>query len=438
MTPNSTDADMPNRIDRLARLSLLLALAVALSGVVLRDSQTAPFWGGLLLAFGEAALVGGLADWFAVRALFVHPFGLPFPHTAIIPRNRLRIVREIRSLVLTEWLPRPLLIGKIQGYDFVDQALVPLLKGLEPQLREGLRTVARDGLAVVDLQPLAEPLARGLGGAADNQRVRTFLSEIVSRAREGNWLEPLMRALVVRLEQWADSPPSQAAIRERLERAADTYQDRGWFKSLTFQVAQVFGGIDLDEATALLQREIKQFAAEQLGEAGQLRQVVRDGLAEVEQRLREEPDYLADLSQYVAAISQEHALTGLLGPVLETLRLQALRSLENPASPLLVPVFDVLNRFVVSRVVTDATLRDTVNGWCRRLAGALVERHHEVIGTLVEEQLSRLSDDRLTALLEARVGEDLNWIRLNGTFVGGLIGVALYLVFALLGPMVRP
>jgi uncharacterized membrane-anchored protein YjiN (DUF445 family) len=428
---------MPNPIDRLARQSLLLALLMAMLGVLLRDSHVAPFWGGLLLAFGEAALVGGLADWFAVRALFVHPFGLPFPHTAIIPRNRLRIVREIRSLVLTEWLPRPLLIGKIQGYDFVDQALVSLLKGLEPQLREGLRTVARDGLAVIDLHPLAGPLARGLASAADNQRVRAFLAEIITRAREGNWLEPLMRALVVRLEQWADLPASQAAIRERLERAADTYQDRGWFKSLTFQFAQVFGGIDLDEATTLLQREIKQFANEQLSEAGQLRQVVRDGLGEVERRLREDPDYLADLSQYVVAISQEDALAGLLGPVLETLRLQALRSLESPTSPLLVPVFDILHR-LTERVGDDASLRDTVNGWCRRLAITLVERHHDVIGTLVEEQLSRLSDERLTALLEARVGEDLNWIRLNGTFVGGLIGVVLYLLFALLGLLVRP
>ena len=75
-----------------------------------------------MLAFAEAALVGGLADWFAVRALFVHPFGIPFPHTALIPRNRPRIVAKIRELVQNEWLPQSLLAAKIQSFDFVAPA----------------------------------------------------------------------------------------------------------------------------------------------------------------------------------------------------------------------------------------------------------------------------------------------------------------------------
>src|SRR5205085_8793527 len=82
-------------VGRWAKVSLLAALAVAITGLLLRDSGVAPQVGGMLLAFGEAALVGGLADWFAVRALFAHPFGIPFPHSALIPRNRRRIVAEI-------------------------------------------------------------------------------------------------------------------------------------------------------------------------------------------------------------------------------------------------------------------------------------------------------------------------------------------------------
>src|SRR5262245_52116007 len=93
------------RVDRWAKASLLAGLALAVAGLLLRNGGAWPFVGGLLLAFGEAALVGGLAYWFAVRALFAHPFGIPFPHSALIPRNRRRIVAEIRSLVEHEWLP---------------------------------------------------------------------------------------------------------------------------------------------------------------------------------------------------------------------------------------------------------------------------------------------------------------------------------------------
>ncbi len=103
---------MPKRVGLWAQLSLLLALGIALLGVCLQQGGLAPFWGGLLLAFGEAALVGGLADWFAVRALFAHPLGLPFPHTAVIPRNRRRITHEVSNLVLTEWLPLSVLSAR--------------------------------------------------------------------------------------------------------------------------------------------------------------------------------------------------------------------------------------------------------------------------------------------------------------------------------------
>src|SRR5882757_8390045 len=116
-----------NRIDRWAKLSLLLALAIAVLGFALRESKLAVFAGGLLLAFGEAALVGGLADWFAVRALFAHPFGIPFPHSALIPRNRRRIVAEIRGLVEHEWLPRPMLVARINAFDFVTDAIMPFV-----------------------------------------------------------------------------------------------------------------------------------------------------------------------------------------------------------------------------------------------------------------------------------------------------------------------
>src|SRR5438445_12132287 len=121
---------MPRRIDRWARVSLLLALGLAVLGWYLQQSVPAPFWGGLLLAFGEAALVGGLADWFAVRALFVRPLGLPFPHAALIPRNRRRITHEICDLLLTEWLPLSLLRSRMETFDFVGAGMHTIVEPL--------------------------------------------------------------------------------------------------------------------------------------------------------------------------------------------------------------------------------------------------------------------------------------------------------------------
>jgi uncharacterized membrane-anchored protein YjiN (DUF445 family) len=424
----------PNRIDRWAKGSLLAALVVALAGLTLRDSKAAPFWGGLLLAFGEAALVGGLADWFAVRALFVHPFGIPFPHTALVPRNRKRIIAEISHLVQHEWLPRSLLVGKVANFDFVGGGLLPVLEPLKPHLREVLRSVVRDALARVSPENLAAFLARGVAGSVDEEKVGPFLADLAQRAREQGWLEPLLREWVKKLQAWADSAQSRAMIHLRLEQAASAYRQRGPFKALTYQVAELFGGVDLDAASTVLQEEIKRFAEDQLTEQGQLPQIVREGLKTIECRLREEPAYLNEVRRFLVENSEEATLGVLLQPVLVSLRGEGLRELEGPESRLLAWAMDQLDRWL-ERVTAEGPARDQVNAWCRGLAESVIEQHHSLLGVLVAEQLGRLSEENLSELIQARVGEDLNWIRLNGTFVGGLVGVVLYLLFTLVGAL---
>jgi uncharacterized membrane-anchored protein YjiN (DUF445 family) len=417
----------PNRMEGLARGSLVLAVAIAVAGKVL--GLQSPFWGGLLFAFGEAALVGGLADWFAVRALFVHPFGIPFPHTAIIPRNRQRIVQEIRGLVEEEWLPRSLLVGKVNAFDFVGNGLLPMAESLRPRLVELVRSVAADILAGVEPQALAGFLARGVAGSINPDRVGPILADLVARAREQRWLEPLLREWVAKLQAWSERPESRATIRRQLEQAANAYREQGWFKNVTYKLAEKLGGIDLDDAAIVLLAEVRQFANEQMAEGGAVPEIVRDGLTEIERRLREDPNFLQDVRAFILETSETGSLTLLLEPVIASLRTEGLRELDAEHSKLVGLAMEQLDTWL-ERLSADAALREQVNAWCRRIVVAQVEQHHTLIGALVEEQLNRLSERNLSELIEDKVGEDLNWIRLNGAFVGGLIGVALYLAFS--------
>jgi uncharacterized membrane-anchored protein YjiN (DUF445 family) len=417
----------PNRMEGLARGSLVLALAIAVAGKVL--GLHFPFWGGLLFAFGEAALVGGLADWFAVRALFVHPFGIPFPHTAIIPRNRERIVQEIRGLVEEEWLPRSLLVGKVNAFDFVGSGLLPMAKSLRPRLVELVRSVAGDIFADVEPRALAGFLARGVAGSIDPDKVGPILADLVARAREQRWLEPLLREWVAKLQAWSERPESRATIRRQLEQAANAYREQGWFKNVTYKLAEKLGGIDLDDAAIVLLAEVRQFANEQMAEGGAVPEIVRDGLTEIERRLREDPSFLHDVREFILQTSETGSLTLLLEPVIASLRAEGLRELDADDSKLVGLAMEQIDTWL-GRLSADAALREQVNAWCRRIVAARVEQHHTLIGALVEEQLNRLSERNLSELIEDKVGEDLNWIRLNGAFVGGLIGVALFLLFS--------
>src|SRR5262249_32389182 len=200
------------RVGWWAKASLLAALAVAITGLLLRNSGTAPVLGSMMLAFGEAALVGGLADWFAVRALFAHPFGIPFPHSALIPRNRRRIVAELSNLVQNEWLPQTLLTDKLAQFDFVGSAVIPFVRSHKDSIRRLLRTAASTVLGSVDPRPIAGFLARAVGGALHNDQLIHFAVDLLRRAREENWLEPVLRELLVRLEAWAGSKESFRVI----------------------------------------------------------------------------------------------------------------------------------------------------------------------------------------------------------------------------------
>lgn len=420
--------EQPRPISRLALFALFAALFVALGGLALQRNDIAPFWGGLLLAFGEAALVGGLADWFAVRALFGHPMGIPFPHTALIPRSRKRIIKEISNLVQKEWLPQSLLISKIESLDFVRQALLPVIEPMRPLLRDLLRNVGRDLLKTASPDDTARVLGETLARSMSTESVGPFLAGLARRAADQRWLEPMLREWAQKLHNWAESADSRTVIRNRLERAAMSYQERSFMRALTYELASRMGGINLDEAADAIQEQLRLFAEDQLKERSPMNKIVRDGLYNIERRLREEPDFLKDLKEFVLDTSQHRELPTLLRPMLVSLREVALEQMEKPEGGLLDWTTASIDSWL-NRLSRDQELCDRVNAWCRDLAKKLLAQHHSLIGTLVEEQLDLLSEEKLTALIQDRVGEDLSWIRLNGTFVGGLIGVALYLLF---------
>jgi uncharacterized membrane-anchored protein YjiN (DUF445 family) len=157
---------------------------------------------------------------------------------------------------------------------------------------------------------------------------------------------------------------------------------------------------------------------------------VRNGLTSLESRLREDPAFLADVRSFLMQTSETGTLTVLLEPMLTSLRAEAEKELNSGDSRLVVAAIHQLDVWL-ERLHRDTALRQEVNDWCGRMAAQMVEKHHSLIGFLVEEQLDRLSDETLSERIQSRVGEDLNWIRLNGTFVGGLVGACLYLMFTL-------
>lgn len=419
------------RVSRWALYSLFFALSLAIVGYLLKRHGYAPFWSGLLLAFGEAALVGGLADWFAIRALFAHPFGIPFPHTAIIPNNRKRLVAQIRDLVQNHWLSRDYLHEKISEFDFVEGALMPLVGAEQSHLQKPLRDVARQLAHGLSADAISTYLASVAGRVIEAKEVAPFLAEAAKRAHQQGWLEPFLKMGMGRLQDWAESMECRHTIRRHLEQAAEQYKSRGWFKNFTFEMAEAVGGIDLDTATTVLQQQIHRFAQAQMEPESSLGQQIKQTLSNIESRLNHDPSFIEGLQKFLSDSSEQGTVQGMIAAIVHSLKDEGIRRLDSDDSRLIAWCLERVNLWL-SNVREDDEQRAWINQGCHNLASMVIDRHHELIGALVEEQLNRLTDEDLTELIETKVGEDLHWIRLNGTFVGGLIGAVLYLFFSLL------
>lgn len=388
------------------------------------------FWMDLITAGFDAAMVGGLADWFAVTALFRHPLGLPIPHTAIIAKRRAKIIDSIASMVQDEWLSPAVLGARLQkvapGELLLDWLEAPEhVERLGAPVRDLLRAVARllndpalSGFVERTLQRelRAVPLDASAGGW-----LLRFSDSDASRAA----FESAARSIA----NLAQQPQTAEALQTWLDRAADQLHADG--KRL----------IPLVLRRKVVQRKLVEaacdyaaveFAAAAADPQHQLRSTVFGAVRRFGERLAHgDARAIAQLEQVRAAVVDSLETRPLIGDLLGRLQQQVETELTQDGSRLSAFVDEQLRRGILDWLRQPAN-RDSFDDWVRSTATDLLQRNHHQIGLTVRENLEALETDALVAQIEARVGSDLQFIRLNGALVGGLIGILLALLHHLI------
>jgi uncharacterized membrane-anchored protein YjiN (DUF445 family) len=406
-----------------------VSLAVAVAGAVAAHVglRSGPFadalWLRILGAGFEAAVVGGLADWFAVTALFRHPLGIPIPHTAIIPARRAKMIESIVNMVEEEWLS-PEVIGQRLGRLAPSDLLIDWLR--DPAHVERLGAPLRD-------------LLRGLARTLTEDEVATFAERTLERQirdlrldpANGRWLARLaasesahgaFTAFATSLANLAERPRTAEQLHWWLDRSARALRDGGR-RLLPFVLRRKVVQQKIVEAAC-------DYAASELREAAAqpdhpLRRVALGSLAGFAKRLADgDPDALAQAERLRASVLESLETEPFVRGVLARLRAQLEDDLADPAGTLSVLVDRKLREGILD-LLEDPERRATFDHWIRTTAEDLLRRHHHQIGLTVRESLEALETGELVAQIEARVGGDLQFIRLNGAVVGGLVGMAL-------------
>ena len=388
-------------------LPLILLALMAVLFLVTHERPEA--WAGWVNAFAEAGMVGALADWFAVVALFRHPLGLPIPHTAIIPSRKDRIGENLARFIAEHFLHPDVVRARLAAVNLAGTAA----KWLKSPTGEAKAT------------DLLTRLARSALDALGEDQVRRFLGRIVSRQLQSIDPAPLMgRGLAALVEDGRHEELLTQSLRFALvslhdnrERIRDQVrQGSPWWLPGFADDRIVVEMLDRIEALLLemslvpdhpLRRDFDRWAArwaDDLANSPEFRswgRGLRDRLAENEAL----QSYVYELWQDMAA-----ALS---------------RDLENPESTLREELRRLL-RSLADELERDGEMQLWLNAWLLEAVVGLVEGQREAIAGVVSDTVRSWDAVETSSRIEAAIGRDLQFIRVNGTLVGGLVGLLIH------------
>jgi uncharacterized membrane-anchored protein YjiN (DUF445 family) len=414
----------PRRQRRLALTVLLIAAGLTIAAFPFR----ATWWGGWILAIAEAGIVGGLADWFAVTALFRHPLGIPIPHTALIPANWELMAKRVGTMVGDRVLTKEYVTQEVSRID---------LAGLLGQAAERVsprdvdtvtHTAARWILDQLPADTIRDAID-GLRGLVARAPAAPMLATVVEIACRHGWDKRVIDGLARALTEALDRPAFREVLRDLVDDVLERYRERsGPYPRLWLGVASFIGLVDRDRIVAAIHAGLRNVADEP---DHPLRRRLGETLLELPARLRND----RRLIERVEAAKEELLASSVGSQLVEDgaarIHRALRRDLGSPRSQMVGWVAGWLEG-ARQALITDADLRRHLDRWIKSQAVELVDRYHGRIAAFIENGVHVLGPQGAVRLIEEHAGDDLQYIRVNGTIVGGLAGGGLYGIHLLL------
>lgn len=414
-----TPTDLLSPADRARRHELRVMKAVALGALVFMAvlfvvafalQQQYPAW-AYVRAAAEGGMVGALADWFAVTALFRHPLGIPIPHTAIIPRRKDEIGRTLGEFVETNFLAGDVVRAKL--------AQTPLSRTAGEWLREPAHaeTVAREGATV----------ATGFLRTLSDEEVQDLIADL---AREHLVSPEWGPSLGGWLERVVDAGAHHGAV----DLAVDSIA--GWLRgnraSFTGLVSRRLPSWVPSVAMRLVDdtvynEAVKFVSAVQADPDHPARRAVDGYLARLAQGLQHDPETIGRLEGAKSVVFDSPRVRELAAEAWNTAKTGLLRALDDPESSLRRRATAALQE-IGGRLASDEALQRRVDDRVTDAAVFLVDRYRHSIASLITDTVERWDADETTEKIELMVGRDLQYIRLNGTVVGALAGLVIFAI----------
>ncbi|MET3195081.1 DUF445 domain-containing protein [Bacillus sp. OAE603] len=381
---------------RLANLSLL----VASTGFV----ATMPFQAKIIqiLSGGfEAALVGGLADWFAVTAMFRHPLNIPIPHTALLPKNRAKITEGILSSLNNQWLSKESLIEKVNEQKWIEKGVDSFENMLnDEESKEKIISSIQEFGSSFQKESIERIIQDALHTTLKSISSEKIWSNVIDKIFQNEWDEKTYEFLIDKIEDYVKMPH----IKEVIGREIIQFIERKFFM-------------------------IKAFLP-MIGEE-KIIEFIHNGLLDLLIELKNpESDRRKTILSFIR-IEAEKSKTNE----------NVIRQLDEWKNSGATYAIQEVTNWIQNKLADRAYILKTLlrllefikkSGWVnkidisfKKILNQLIEKYHYKIGELVRMNIEKLSTEEITDLLENKIGKDITWIRVNGAVCGFIIGIIL-------------
>jgi uncharacterized membrane-anchored protein YjiN (DUF445 family) len=400
------------RMKRLASGMLVVATAIFIVSRLLEPRYP---WLAFVRATAEAAMIGGLADWFAVTALFRHPLGIPIPHTAIVPARKDQVGRSLGNFVQRNFVSREVIAYRLREWRVAEH----LAKWLaDPENSRRIARAAARGLATGSRMLRDEDVQHLIGTAIDRKvrdtQVAPILGRLLSLLTLSNRHQELFDELIALLSRAVER--NEELIRQRIAR-----ESPWWIPEAVDDKIHV-------RIVAAIERTLTEVRDDP---EHQMRARFDAGLRDFIEKLQHDPPVI----EKAEALKLELLNAEVVRRFSASLWTDAQEALERYATERSAPDADATEGPVErgltafgQALLTDPALMDKVDRWIAEVALHVVERYQEEVSNLIAQTVSNWDPNATSRRIELAIGRDLQYIRINGTLVGGLAGLLIYVI----------
>lgn len=402
---------------RWANLSLLIALGLFMLSLVFRGYPASSY----VSAGALASLAGGIADWFAVTALFRHPLGLKWlPHTSIIAKNRDRIIEAIVVMVQNELLAVDFITQSLERLNVVDRLIDWLERSATLEGNGVVSGLVRELLDLLPIADLADEVGRYIARSAEGIALSDLGVGLIRWLIQSGKDRELFQFLAREAKFVLNTVEFTEDMEQRLKAMIEEYSQTTT-KKIVLGILESLGTIDYRELSGNVREHlIAWIDSDAAFEQFEL------GLVRLMMALRDDPKVRNTIEQIKDEVVREVPWARILARLVDQFKQAAEDGRLHEA-------MGGWQQAIADLLRADPNRRAHLEELIKSLAVSGIRRYHPVIGRLVRDNLQSMDDREWIDKLEWYVGRDLQWIRINGAMVGGVVGVAIEALLHLAG-----